>query len=115
MGWTTVTEGKGKAELDQLVEVFKNGKLLVDDKFQSIRDRSNLQPAPVAKVERSLGMLGDPFNNICMLTDSYKVTHHLQYPPGTTKIYSYFECRGGAYEQVCFFGLQYFLKKYMVG
>merc|ERR1712137_1433938 len=45
----------------------------------------------------------------------YKVTHHLQYPPETTKIYSYFECRGGLFEEVCFFGLQYFLKKYLVG
>mmetsp|Transcript_18826 Transcript_18826/g.54432 ORF Transcript_18826/g.54432 Transcript_18826/m.54432 type:complete len:495 (-) Transcript_18826:245-1729(-) len=57
----------------------------------------------------------DGFDNIVMLTDSYKVTHHLQYPPGTTKIYSYFESRGGAYEEVCFFGLQYFLKRYLVG
>lgn len=44
-----------------------------------------------------------------------KVTHHLQYPPGTETIYSYFECRGGAYEEVCFFGLQYYLKKYLAG
>merc|ERR1740121_721490 len=48
-----------------------------------------------------------------MLTDSYKVTHHLQYPPGTTKIYSYFESRGGKFEEVCFFGLQYFFEKYI--
>ena len=41
-----------------------------------------------------------------MLTDSYKVAHHLQYPPGTTRVYSYFESRGGAFEENCFFGLQ---------
>jgi nicotinamide phosphoribosyltransferase len=58
---------------------------------------------------------GDTFNNIVMLTDSYKVTHHLQYPEGTTLVYSYFECRGGEYEEVCFFGLQYFLKRYLSG
>jgi len=57
----------------------------------------------------------DSMDNIIMLTDSYKVTHHLQYPPGTTKVYSYFESRGGAYEDVCFFGLQYFIKRYMLG
>merc|ERR1719174_3661565 len=57
----------------------------------------------------------DLFNNIGILTDSYKVTHHLQYPPGTQTIYSYFECRGGQYPEVCFFGLQYLLKKYMIG
>ena len=33
--------------------------------------------------------------NILLLTDSYKVSHHVQYPPNTTKIYSYFESRGG--------------------
>lgn len=50
-----------------------------------------------------------------MLTDSYKVTHHLQYPPGTETVYSYFESRGGLFEDICFFGLQYFIKKYLVG
>jgi len=50
-----------------------------------------------------------------MMTDSYKVTHHKQYPPNTTKIYSYFECRGGAWEDTVFFGLQYFIKKYLMG
>eukprot|EP00418_Pyrodinium_bahamense_P058199 CAMPEP_0179173848 /NCGR_PEP_ID=MMETSP0796-20121207/85810_1 /TAXON_ID=73915 /ORGANISM="Pyrodinium bahamense, Strain pbaha01" /LENGTH=940 /DNA_ID=CAMNT_0020877109 /DNA_START=31 /DNA_END=2853 /DNA_ORIENTATION=- len=57
----------------------------------------------------------DAFNNIIILTDSYKVTHHLQYPPGTETVYSYFESRGGLYPEVCFFGLQYFLKRYLVG
>lgn len=58
--------------------------------------------------------------NILWLTDSYKVTHHLQYPRDgkvnkTTKIYSYFESRGGSSESTCFFGLQIFLKKYLEG
>lgn len=57
----------------------------------------------------------DPSQNIIMLTDSYKVTHHKQYPPGTTVVYSYFECRGGAYEETVFFGLQYFIKNYLMG
>lgn len=57
----------------------------------------------------------DLFNNIIMLTDSYKVTHHLQYPPGTETVYAYFESRGGLFEDICFFGLQYFIKKYLVG
>ena len=54
-------------------------------------------------------------NNIILLTDSYKVSHHVQYPPNTTKIYSYFESRGGRYQEICFFGLQYFIKKYLTG
>jgi len=32
--------------------------------------------------------------NILCLTDSYKVTHWPQYPPGTQTVYSYFESRG---------------------
>jgi len=59
--------------------------------------------------------MSGPFNNIIMLTDSYKVTHHLQYPPGTSKVYSYFESRGGQWNETVFFGLQYFLKRYLEG
>ena len=53
--------------------------------------------------------------NILLLTDSYKVSHHVQYPPKTEKIVSYFESRGGRYEEMCFFGLQYLLKRYLCG
>jgi len=114
--WTTVTEGKGSADKDCLVEVFKNGELLIDDTFAAIRKRSNgEEEAPAPAKDALKAVSGDTFNNIVMLTDSYKVTHHLQYPPGTTKVYSYFESRGGEYKDVCFFGLQYFLKKYLVG
>ena len=54
-------------------------------------------------------------NNLILLTDSYKVTHHKQYPPGTEKVYSYFESRGGVWPKTVFFGLQYYLKKYLSG
>lgn len=54
-------------------------------------------------------------NNIILLTDSYKVTHWPQYPEGTKHVYSYFESRGGEYPYTVFFGLQYFLKKYLTG
>ena len=33
-------------------------------------------------------------NNILFLTDSYKVSHHKQYPENTQYVYSYFESRG---------------------
>lgn len=55
------------------------------------------------------------FNNILFCADSYKVTHHLQYPPNTTKVYSYFESRGGKHEQILFFGLQYLIKRWLLG
>lgn len=52
-------------------------------------------------------------NNLILLTDSYKVTHWKQYPPNTETIYSYFESRGGEFPKTVFFGLQYFMKKYL--
>lgn len=54
-------------------------------------------------------------HNILLLTDSYKVSHYKQYPPKTEIVFSYFESRGGKYSETCFFGLQYFLKKYLEG
>lgn len=54
-------------------------------------------------------------DNILKMTDSYKVSHHVQYPPGTTRIYSYCESRGGRWDEVTSFGLQYFLKRYLQG
>lgn len=46
-------------------------------------------------------------------TDSYKVSHFKQYPPGTTHIYSYLESRGGVFPETVFFGLNYYLKEYL--
>ncbi|KAM3725193.1 Nicotinamide phosphoribosyltransferase [Dirofilaria immitis] len=53
--------------------------------------------------------------NVLYVADSYKVTHHNQYPEGTTHVYSYFESRGGKFPEVCFFGLQYIIKRWLVG
>lgn len=55
-------------------------------------------------------------SNVCMMSDSYKVTHAKIYPKGTEKVYSYFESRKGAkYESTVFFGLQYILKRFLEG
>lgn len=54
-------------------------------------------------------------DNIILQTDSYKCTHWKQYPPGTEKVYSYFESRGGKFNSVVFFGLQYIIAKYLSG
>ncbi len=51
--------------------------------------------------------------NIILNTDSYKASHYLQYPPNTTKVFSYIESRGGDYDKTVFFGLQIFLKEYL--
>lgn len=53
--------------------------------------------------------------DIILLTDSYKPSHWKQYPPKTTGIYGFLESRGGEFPEILFFGLQYFLKKYLAG
>lgn len=50
-------------------------------------------------------------DNIILATDSYKHSHFNQYPPGTQKIFSYIESRGGT-DKLVFFGLQAILKAY---
>ena len=52
-------------------------------------------------------------DNIILDTDSYKSSHFLQYPPHTTRLFSYLESRGGRYPATRFFGLQYILKRYL--
>ena len=44
-----------------------------------------------------------------------QTSHWRQYPPNTTIVYSYFESRGGKFDEVCFFGLQYIIKRYLTG
>ena len=46
---------------------------------------------------------------------NFQITHHLQYPENTTHVYSYFESRGGKFQSTVFFGLQYILKRWLVG
>lgn len=53
-------------------------------------------------------------HNICLNTDSYKVSMWKQMPAGTTGVYSYIESRGGRYDKTVFFGLQAFIKEYLL-
>jgi nicotinamide phosphoribosyltransferase len=55
--------------------------------------------------------------NPILLTDGYKVDHRRQYPNHTTLVYSNWTPRKSRIEgldEVVFFGLQYFLKKYII-
>jgi nicotinamide phosphoribosyltransferase len=55
-------------------------------------------------------------DNIILLTDSYKLSHYKQYPKDAENIFSYFESRKGAkFPYTVFFGLQYFIKRYLEG
>ena len=53
-------------------------------------------------------------DSILFMTDSYKWTHWKQYPKGTSRVHSYLEARGGRYDKTVFFGLQYFIDKYLL-
>jgi nicotinamide phosphoribosyltransferase len=47
------------------------------------------------------------YRNPILDTDSYKLSHYLQYPPGTTEVSAYIEAREGSrFPEVTFFGLQ---------
>lgn len=56
-------------------------------------------------------MIANIINRV-MLADSYKYSHYNQYPRNTIRIFDYFESRGGEYNDIVFFGLQYILKRY---
>jgi nicotinamide phosphoribosyltransferase len=51
-------------------------------------------------------------NNPILDTDSYKLSQWCQYPPNTTEISSYIESRS-EHEEIMFFGLQMYLKRYL--
>ena len=56
--------------------------------------------------------------NPILLTDFYKVHHYFMYPEGTAMIYSNFtprKSRNPEIKGVVFFGLQHFVKKYLLG
>lgn len=52
--------------------------------------------------------------NILLNTDSYKASMFKQYPENTSGVYSYIESRGGVYDETVFFGLQAFIKEYLL-
>lgn len=52
--------------------------------------------------------------NLLLNADSYKASMFLQYPPKTEAVFSYIESRGGRYDTTVFFGLQAFIKEYLL-
>jgi nicotinamide phosphoribosyltransferase len=54
-------------------------------------------------------------NNLILMADAYKYSHHKLYYPGTSKVFSYLESRGGKFDRTVFYGLQYFIKEYLEG
>lgn len=52
--------------------------------------------------------------SILLNTDSYKASMFVQYPENTETVFSYIESRGGKYDETVFFGLQAFIKEYLL-
>lgn len=53
--------------------------------------------------------------NLILMTDSYKASHYCQYPPHSERVSSYIEARrNAAYSHALFFGLQAFIKGYLM-
>jgi len=52
--------------------------------------------------------------NIILNTDSYKYSMPNQYPKNTSYVYSYIESRGSFWNSAVFFGLQGFIKEYLI-
>lgn len=53
--------------------------------------------------------------NVMLATDSYKSSHWNMLPEGLEYMESYGESRGGEYYFTMFFGMQYYIKSYLVG
>lgn len=51
--------------------------------------------------------------NLILNTDSYKLSHYLQYSSDVKYLSAYIESRGGRWNRVLFYGLQMFLKEYL--
>jgi len=58
-------------------------------------------------------LIADLPYSIIMDTDSYKLSHWLQYVEGTSRMMSYLEVRGGELDSSTLFGLQYIMHKYL--
>lgn len=55
--------------------------------------------------------------NSLLLTDFYKIGHPFQYPDNTTLVYSNLTARKSrldGVDEIVFFGLQYFIKEYLI-
>lgn len=64
-------------------------------------------------MQNDLPGLSAILSNPILNTDSYKASHYLQYPAGTSAMFSYVESRGGRYDRTVFFGLQMLAKEYL--
>lgn len=77
-----------------------------------------IQKGDLAGVEDLMPLIQkalDKPNNLALMSDGYKYSHHGFYPDKTTKVCSYLESRGGKFDSTVFYGLQIFLKEFLEG
>jgi nicotinamide phosphoribosyltransferase len=78
-------------------------------KAQKVKSEPNMKFNPMgimATIREQYGAVAD--------TDSYKMTHHAQYPKGAKRMVSYIESRGGKHDTILFFGLQLLIKEFFL-
>lgn len=95
----------------------RQNQAVLNDMFNLIQSQSNIELPQELKNEIKV-LLSKEFRtekNFFLLTDFYKQTHWLQYPKGTTEVYSYYENRKSLFPKQLFFGLSYILQAYMEG
>jgi nicotinamide phosphoribosyltransferase len=75
-----------------------------------------MQKENFEKIAKQFGIIAAIRNayGVTCDTDSYKLTHHCQYIPGATRMISYIESRGGKFDEIMFFGLQFLIKETML-
>ena len=102
-------------EVTEYVEKYKLQDILTDAVNEAVTEGTTDPVAYIGRVLLQKAHGSAPkddtldFDNLLLCTDSYKTSHWKQYPPGTEYVYSYFESRGGKFDEVTFFGLQYII------
>lgn len=64
-------------------------------------------------MSRNTNFLDSPLLSNILDSDSYKFSQPVQYPDCMTNMFSYFESRGGKYPKTLFFGLQYYINRFL--
>lgn len=77
--------------------------------------RSELEKMSQAELVNLIYNKQNEDKNFIVMSDSYKMTHHLLLPEGIEEAYSYMESRGGEMEYTIFILMQYYLIKYFAG
>ena len=69
----------------------------------------------IESLEALIAKAMDKPNNLVLMGDAYKYSHHKFYEENTTTVYSYMESRGGRFSETVWYGLEMFIKEYLEG